>query len=245
MQTNRQISSYTVGMSTNRSVIDEWANFSREDIEKFGDSGDATRQQLLDPTTFSLLGDVQDKTILDAGCGNGYLARKLSSMRATVTGIEPATNLFRYCVERETSEPKGITYRQEDLSDLADKDLYDSVVAINVFMDIPDYTKAIQNCVNATKQGGTFIFSILHPCFPGSEADWQKLGSVRITDYFSETVTDQKYGKLFHRPLQDYLNTAIESGCHIEKIVEPQLKSKLYERNSYVPQFIFIKATRY
>lgn len=231
-------------MGTNQSVIDEWSNFSLEDLEKFGDSGDTARQQLLDPTTFSLLGGVQGKTILDAGCGNGYLARKLSSLGATITGIEPATNLFRYCIERETSDPQGITYRQEDLSELADKDLYDSAVAINVFMDIPDYTKAIQSCVNATKRGGTFIFSILHPCFPGSEADWQKLGFVRVTDYFLETVTDQKYGKLFHRPLQEYLNTVIENNCHIEKVVEPRLKSETDERNARVPQFIYIKATK-
>ncbi len=138
----------------------------------------------------------------------------------------------------------GINYQQKDLSDINISEQYDIVVAINVFMDIPDYKLAIKNCITSLKSGGTLIFSILHPCFPGSEAEWSELGYVKIDNYFNVSSVPQRYGHLFHRTLQDYLNAVIENDCQIDKVIEPQLSPVTKERNSHVPQFLFIKARK-
>jgi len=39
---------------------------------------DLNRCDLLDPVILQILEDVKGKTILDAGCGDGYLSRKLA-----------------------------------------------------------------------------------------------------------------------------------------------------------------------
>ncbi|MBA2394746.1 MAG: methyltransferase domain-containing protein [Ktedonobacteraceae bacterium] len=70
----------------------------------------------MNPVLFSLLGDVTGKTILDAGCGQGYLCRLLARKGAKVTGIEPAESWFNYALQKEHTEPLGIMYQQEDLS---------------------------------------------------------------------------------------------------------------------------------
>lgn len=100
---------------TNSDAINAWANMPRELVEQFGDEGDATRRYLLNPAIFQLLGDVTGKRILDAGCGQGYLSRKLAQRGAIVTGVEPARPWYACATQREQAEPLGITYLQADL----------------------------------------------------------------------------------------------------------------------------------
>lgn len=75
---------------TNNDIIRAWGNAPQDAALQHGDEGDFARQHLLNPALFSLLGDVQGKTILDAGCGQGYLCRMLAKRGAIVTGVEPA-----------------------------------------------------------------------------------------------------------------------------------------------------------
>jgi 2-polyprenyl-3-methyl-5-hydroxy-6-metoxy-1,4-benzoquinol methylase len=42
-----------------------------------GCDGDENRRTSSDPLLFSLAGDMTNLTILDAGCGNGYLSLRL------------------------------------------------------------------------------------------------------------------------------------------------------------------------
>ncbi len=39
------------------------------------EQGDFHKEVFLNPTLFSLMGEVKNKKVLDAGCGEGYLSR--------------------------------------------------------------------------------------------------------------------------------------------------------------------------
>lgn len=236
---------------TNQQAIAAWSTAPQGLPESFGDEGDFARQHLLNPALFSLLGDVAGKHILDAGCGQGYLCRLLARRGAIVTGVEPATQWYNYAVEREQQLPLGITYLQADLSLLQDmQDRFDCVVANMVFIDIPDYKAAMHNCIVALKSGGSFIFSLLHPCFEEPASQWVKKGYVEVREYLQEYTAPQNYAYLFHRPLSAYINLVIEEGCLLRKMIEPQLNADivrqdaLAERSLHVPQFVVIHAVR-
>jgi hypothetical protein len=119
-----------------------------------------------------------------------------------------------------------------------------------VFMDIPDYDKAVANCIRALKGDGDFIFSISHPCFEEPDSEWEKKGYIATRDYFKEYSTKQTYGHLFHRPLSKYINLLARNSCKIKEVVEPQLDEEIAEsypdakRNYYVPSFIVISAIK-
>ncbi len=237
---------------TNRDIITAWSNASQQDVERHGDEGDFARQHLLNPALFALLGDVADKSVLDAGCGQGYLSRILARHRAIVTGVEPAEVWYRYSVEREQRNPLGITYIQQDLSLFTShENTFDIVVANMVFMDIPDYETAMHNCIASLKHEGAFIFSILHPCFEEDASAWNKKGYVEISEYLHNYTIKSGYGYTFHRPLSSYLNLIIEAGYVIQRIVEPQLSEEIVQqhsiehaRNAHVPQFLLVVATK-
>lgn len=170
---------------TSSDVIAQWSALPPESGELFGDHGDLARQTLLNPTLFQLLGDVKGKNLLDAGCGNGYLARLLQKQDAHVVGVEPATPLINYAISRERQEPLGIRYVQADLTQWQTEERFDVIVANMVLMDIPNYEDALARCFEHLFVGGQFVFSLSHPCFEASDSDLSCRGAYCCLRIFS------------------------------------------------------------
>jgi 2-polyprenyl-3-methyl-5-hydroxy-6-metoxy-1,4-benzoquinol methylase len=235
---------------TNADIIKAYADVPQQFIEDFGDEGDLTRQYLLNPALFSLLAAVRGTTILDAGCGQGYLARLLARRGACVTGIEPSEAFYRYALRREETEQLGIQYLQADLSTWNPMPNHFAVVIANmVLMDIADYESALANCVAALQPKGKLIFSILHPCFEEAGSAWHDKGYVAVQNYFEQRAIKQTYGYFIHRTLSTYLNSVLRAGCVIEQVLEPQLDREIAalhqaERYASVPGYLVIAATK-
>jgi 2-polyprenyl-3-methyl-5-hydroxy-6-metoxy-1,4-benzoquinol methylase len=235
---------------TNADVIAAYAQVPRAAIEDFGEEGDLTRRALLNPAIFALLGDVQGKAILDAGCGQGYLARLLARKGAQVTAVEPSAAFYAYAVQREESEQLGISYVQADLSLWTGAaGTFDAVIANMVLMDIPDYAPALRHCVAALKSTGQLIISLLHPCFDEAGAAWNAKGYVEVREYFEERAVPQTYGVFVHRTLSTYLNAIVAAGGTLQKVIEPQLDRTTAvahgaERYWSVPGYIIFCVTR-
>ncbi len=233
----------------NRAVIAAWAA-ATDHLDAFGEEGDFTRQHLLNPAIFALLGSVEGRAILDAGCGQGYLCRLLARRGARVTGGEPATPWYQAAVERERRAPAGITYLQADLSTMKALGPFDAVIANMVLMDIPAYEAAIQRCVASLAPGGDFIFSLSHPCFEESSPTWAGKEYVAVREYLAEYTIPQTFSPRFHRPLSRYLNHVTDAGCVLRHLVEPQLGEEwarlgpAYTRNVHVPSVIVVHTTK-
>ena len=225
--------------------IASWSSVSNEVIETFGDQGDFSRQHLLNPAIFSLLGDIEGRTILDAGCGTGYLARLLAQRKAVMFGLEPATPFITYAREREASESQGITYFQADLTTWRDSSkVFDVVIANMVLMDIFNFEDALDTCLLHLRKGGQFIFSISHPCFEASDTEYQESGFITVREYLESYVIEQNFGQRYHRSLSTYFNAVTSRGGIIRTIIEPKLNEAFVQVNSerersiHVPAFI-------
>lgn len=235
-------------MPTNREIIAAWDG-AADHLDGWTDEGDFTRKYLLNPALFELLGDVNGLRVLDAGCGQGYLARLLARRGARVTGIEPARRLYDLCRDYERDEPLGITYMRQDLSaPEPGLGVFDRVICNMMLMDIPEWEAAIATAAAAVAPAGRLIVSILHPCFEEPMSQWPTTRQITVKEYLDTTVRPQTIGQFFHRPLSAYINRILETGLILTRVIEPQLIDAealaINDRDAHVPTYIVLRADR-
>src|SRR5438093_2026909 len=110
-------------------VADDWRR-------QVGDEGDGNRILNSDPVVWAFAGDVKGRTVLDAGCGTGYLSKKLCDQGAHVTGIDFSERM----IEIARAHHPDIDFRVDscaELRTLTDAS-FDLVIANYVLMDTPD-----------------------------------------------------------------------------------------------------------
>ncbi|MDN4525993.1 class I SAM-dependent methyltransferase [Fictibacillus sp. NE201] len=114
----------------------------------------------------SLIEQTDGMKMLDAGCGAGYLSRFLARRGASVTSIDYSKKMLEIAKGKTPKEldiifHHGNCERLNFLDDCA----FDIIVSNMVIQDLADYEAALSEMLLLLKNGGYFVFSILHPCF--------------------------------------------------------------------------------
>ena len=205
----------------------------------YDEFGDTNRRYIIDPALLRILGQVEGKRILDAGCGNGYLCRLLARKGANMVGVDVSKEAIRMAEAAETEQPKGIRYYVGNICDLStwSDGSFDSVVSNIVLCDVQDLEAAVGEIYRVLKPNGKLVFSTMHPCFSSAPVHgWVRspLDSDKIEDwkywkvdrYFNRGVEEWSFGNLptlysFHRPLSDYIKVLITNGFTITDFEEP------------------------
>ena len=79
--------------SIDEEVREFWNSVAQDWQIQVGDDGDSNRLLNSDPVLWRFVGDVHG-CVLDAGCGTGYLARKLANKGALVTGVDVSVKMI-------------------------------------------------------------------------------------------------------------------------------------------------------
>jgi SAM-dependent methyltransferase len=121
------------------------------------------------PFVIELCKPLQNKSVLDAGCGEGYVARKiLDAGAAFVHGADISAGM----IDQANAQ---ITENQKDKCHFETADLrtqlelpkagYDLVLAMFLFnyLDAEATAQVMQRFFHCLKPGGHFIFSVPHP----------------------------------------------------------------------------------
>lgn len=83
---------------------DLWADHVRK-------GWDAYREHFDNPAFFEFIGDLGGKTVLDAGCGEGYDTRLLARSEARMTGVNISERMLE--LARREGRQKGIVWGSE------------------------------------------------------------------------------------------------------------------------------------
>ncbi|MFY9812701.1 MAG: class I SAM-dependent methyltransferase [Dehalococcoidales bacterium] len=213
-----------------------WDNNAEQWHKLFGEK-DLNRSDLLDPVILQVLGDVKGKIILDAGCGDGYLSRKLARPGAAVTGVECSPKLVNFAKADERKDPLGITYHQADCTSLAflATGIFDIVLTNNVIQDVEKYQEAFREFSRLLKPGGTYLHIENHPCFMTPVFGWVKDNQGeklyrKVDQYFKRGPFLTPWGRnsgmeptvFWHRTLGDIINSLIACDFRIVQVIEPE-----------------------
>jgi len=115
-------------------------------------------------TLMALLGDCRRLAVLDAGCGEGFHARRLMAAGAArVAGVDVSAAMIELAREQERAAPLGIQYvccAVEDLPDLLCGAAFDVVLASYLLHYAPTVevlTRMCQRLANGLAAGGRLV----------------------------------------------------------------------------------------
>lgn len=111
------------------------------------------------------LAGLNQKRVLDVGCGGGILADSMARKGADVTGIDLASKSLRVAQLHalETGTP-NIQYREVSVEALAQEQpaSFDVVTCMEMLEHVPDPGSVVRACAELVKPDGWVFFSTLH-----------------------------------------------------------------------------------
>ena len=107
--------------------------------------------------------DWRDRSVLDAGCGGGFMAEALAGRGARVSGIDPAADAITAARSHALGEDLDIDYRVGTLEALSfDAGSFDDVVCVDVLEHVEHVPRAIDEIARVLKPGGMFFFDTIN-----------------------------------------------------------------------------------
>jgi SAM-dependent methyltransferase len=194
-------------------------------VAEFDTVADPATQALL-----SLLGPAAGLRVLDAACGHGRISRELARRGAEVTGVDISGALIDKAVAAEREQPLGIRYIQADIGSPSWRagTTFDAVTCSFGLSDIDDLDRAAAAVSAALRPGARFVFSILHPCFPGAKdvsGSWPTAGRYYDEGHWTagdELSTLRRQVGANHRMVSTYLNTLRQHDLWLDTASEPE-----------------------
>ena len=112
---------------------------------------------------FDRIAEWRGKTVLDLGCGGGFMSEALAQRGAIVTGIDPAENAIAIAQSHAVSQNLSIEYLvgTGEILPLADGSM-DYVVCVDVLEHVADLSKVIKEVRRVLKPGGLFLFDTIN-----------------------------------------------------------------------------------
>src|SRR5262252_4929937 len=109
------------------------------------------------------LGDVTGQDVLDAGCGEGYLARILAARGARVTAVDLSPRLVE--LARAKASADAIDYRVADLCEPHPEldGRFDAVASYFVLNDVEDHRGFAETLGDALRPGGRAVLGFNNP----------------------------------------------------------------------------------
>ena len=184
------------------------------------------------PNFFTLLPSLKNKIVLDIGCGIGdFAAYCINQGAKQVTGIDISLNMITNAKKRHIHE--RLFFEQVAFEDMTVLNgTIDFISSSLAFHYIADFQLLIKKISTALCEGGILLFSLEHPIATANmgKESWIKneegnLLHFAVDNYQDEGLRTQNWLVdhviMYHRTMSTILNTLIENGLQIEKVIEP------------------------
>jgi SAM-dependent methyltransferase len=175
-----------------------------------------------------LLPPVAGQRVLDIACGQGRLSRYLARLGADVVGVDISAAMLD---KARAAGPEDIAYVRADVARPPvwwDGRPFDASTCELALMDIDDLAGTLSTVSMVLRQGGWFVASIVHPCFPGTEkgqSSWPPGEGYEGEGWWISSDHNPDGARIrvgaTHRKLSTFLNALLDAGLEPERFAEP------------------------
>lgn len=205
---------------------------------------------LVRPLVLKLLGNVKEKDVLDAGCGDGYLSRAIAKKGGNVIGIDISENLINVS---KSKSPNIKFFVDSVVSFEKISQEFDVVISIIVLQHLnkKDIIESLKKTYLLLRPKGIFIIAIPHPLMfvKKPNSDWIKFHYEKLSYWNSKMVkvslcniNGKSFStKTYTHSLSFYMNAILKAGFQINNVIEskPSKKDVLFHHEKWKDEVFF------
>jgi SAM-dependent methyltransferase len=230
-----------------------WIRIIRERLDPF-------RTEVTDAAVLRALQPAPGDVVLDAGCGEGYLTRRLAGRGVSAVGVDRSAGLIE--AARAAGRPRAGTARFL-LGDLRALPLaggrFDAVLCNHSLNELRSLRPAFAEFARVLRPGGRLVVLMLHPCFYGGRDGTGRRADVETERYFAPRRVEQPFcvsgltspapTVIWVRPLESYFALLAEAGFGVDGLWEPRPPRRLmaddwWRDNFRTPLFLLLRCVR-
>ncbi len=203
------------------------------------------------PATISLMPEVKDKNVLDAGCAAGWYTNWLIEQGANVTAIDYSPKMIEMTHRRVGDKARlFVGDLNEPLNILVDEE-FDVVLSSLTLHYLARWDNVMAEFNRILKCKGVLIFSVHHPFMDFTVFNRNNYFQTELLTDEWQTSNGVQEVQFYRRPLSEVMAPLLKAGFEIEELLEPMpteefrsVHPKGFDRLSSKPQFLFIKARK-
>jgi ubiquinone/menaquinone biosynthesis C-methylase UbiE len=230
------------------------------------DKTDTYQSKVILPNLIRMLDIKKGAAVLDLACGQGFFARELVKLGATVVGSDISTELIK---NAKKNVPHATFYASPASKLTFSKSArFDVVICVLALQNMDDLAPVFAEVKRVLKPGGRFVFVLNHPTFRVlKRSSWgfddkEKVQYRRVDGYLSgaKISIDMHPGKAqtkqtisYHRSLQDFFKALSKYNFAVTRLEEwishkesgkgPRQKAEDIARKE-IPLFMAIEAVQ-
>lgn len=205
---------------------------------------DPSKKYVQYPSALRLLGEIENKSILDIGCGDGIFSRQLAHHGAKVAGYDISGKQISKAQEAEKAEQLDINYEVADPKTFVKDAEFDKAVSVLVLLyakDKDDLKNFFLSAFNHLKDGSEFVSITFNPDFKRLDKTaynrrFSKDGGGQMKVEFFNKNKEQTFSASFSDfSVQDHEDAAKEAG--FKEILWEKLKIEEAGKNELGEDF--------
>ncbi|TWT26004.1 bifunctional 2-polyprenyl-6-hydroxyphenol methylase/3-demethylubiquinol 3-O-methyltransferase UbiG [Planomicrobium sp. CPCC 101110] len=221
------------------------------------DRKDSPNNAIEGPIIFELLGDFQNKRVLDLGCGDAAFGKELLDQGAAFyTGVEGSMQMAASATLKMSNKNGTIHHEAMESYHFPTRE-FDIVTSRFAIHYVRDVHLLFRNVHKTLKDQGSFVFSVQHPLTTSSFAS-KKTGDRRgnwlVDDYFIEGERKEPWIEQlvvkYHRTTEHYFKALTKAGFSVVDLREGTPKrehftnEEEYERRLRIPIVLAFSCTK-